>query len=97
MKERTATMILSELAEEADGKYIYDSVLTGGRFRDTERNAQLVGKLVEGLSPEDREKLKDLSAEDIIHRFAAYRRPRPEKPTTRTRGPVTFSKSKTNE
>ncbi len=96
-EERTASTILSELAEEADSKYLYDSILTGGRFRDDERNASLVGKLVEGLSQEDKEKLKNLKAEDIVQQFAAYRRPRPETVITRKRGPVTLSKSKTNE
>ena len=94
MSERTQKAILQELIEEADQKYICDSVLMSGTLRDTKRNAQLVGKLIEGLSSEDREKLKDLKAEDIVQRFAAYMRPRPKTVVTRKRGPVTLSKSK---
>ncbi len=95
MRDRNKKHILTELVDEADSKYIYDTLLTSsGRLRDNERNAKLVGKLVESLSPEDREQLRDLKAEDIAQMFADFRRPRPQVPARRTRGPVTHTKSK---
>ena len=94
MRDRSKKHILSELVDEADQKYLYDKFLHGGRFEDNARNASLVGKLVEGLSPEDREQLKDLKIEDIAQIFADYRRPRPHEPITRTRGAVSLTKSK---
>ncbi len=95
MSERTQKAILQELIEEADFKYIYDSVLSCKRgLNDPKFNAERVGELIKNLPIEEREKLKDLKAEDIVQRFAAYRRPRPETAITRKRGPVTHSKSK---
>ena len=96
MRDRDKKHVLTELVDEVDSKYIHDMLLTSnGRYReDNERNAKLVGKLVESLSPEDREQLRDLKAEDIAQMFADYRRPRPQVPVRRTRGPVTHTKSK---
>lgn len=94
MRDRNKTHVLNELAEKAGDRYIYDTVLCGGRFKDNERNASLVGQLVQDLPEEDRELLKGLTSDDISSYFAAYRRPRPQVPTHRRRGPVTLSKRK---
>lgn len=93
---KTRKVILQELIEEADSQYIYDAILNGSLKRQSgEYKASQVGKLVEGLSPELRATLKDLNAEDVENFFfTEFRRVRPEKPITRRRGPVSFTKSK---
>jgi len=85
--ERTASVILNELIEEADTHYLYQLVSSIRRDYSGE-----VGKLVQALSEEDREKLKDLTADDIEKKFAAYKRARPAQPIHRKRGPVILSK-----
>lgn len=85
--ERTATVILNELIEEADEHYLFRLVDSMRRDHSGE-----VGKLVQALSEADREILKELSADDIEKKFAAYKRARPEQPTHRVRGPITLSK-----
>ncbi|MCK5643296.1 MAG: hypothetical protein KAJ19_20980 [Gammaproteobacteria bacterium] len=92
MTERTAKEILSELIEEADSKYIVEMISGSRRGINDYYIRGAVGELVTSLPPEEREKLDGLKPEDIKQMFAAYRRPRPEQPTTRRRGPVTLSK-----
>lgn len=97
MSERTPLMILEELAEKASSAYYCDGVLSSMRRDDVYKSEQ-VGKLVKGLSDEDREILSELSSDEVVKTFTVlWSRPRPEKPITRIRGPVTFSKSKPNE
>ena len=99
MNERTKTQVLNELVEQADEHYLID-LMSGSRrgiginSANGPFNAERVGKIIEGLDEEDRELLKGLTAEDIERKFAAYRRPRPEREVTRKRGPVTLSKRK---
>lgn len=85
--ERTASVILNELIEEADTYYLYQLVSSNRCDYSGE-----VGKLVQALSEVDREKLKELTTNDIEKKFLAYRRARPEQPTHRVRGPVILSK-----
>jgi len=90
---RDAKVILRELVEKADSRYLYDKFLHGGRWEDTDRNASLVGKLVETLSEEDRQTLNELSSEEVVSMFSVgVQHRRPEKPITRKRGPVKLSK-----
>ena len=90
---RDAKTILQELVEKADSRYLYDKFLHGGRFEDADRNASLVGKLVETLSDEDRQVLDTLSSEEVVEMFSVgVQHRRPEVPVTRKRGPVKLSK-----
>lgn len=89
--------LLDKLIEQADSAYLTD-MISGSRrgYGDDPANgpfnAKRVGKIIEGLTDEEREQLKDLTADDIQKKFVTYRRPRPERPVTRRRGPVTLSK-----
>ena len=91
VRDRTPLHVLQELVDVANGRRLVDSIAVnsrGGKLSD-EQNAELVGKLVENLSEEDRELLKDVKSEEIAEAFkATWDRPRPEKPITRVRGPV---------
>lgn len=90
---RDAKVILRELVEKADSRYVYDKFLHGGRWEDADRNASLVGKLVGTLSDEDRKVLDTLSSEEIVEMFSVGdHHPRPQEPVTRKRGPVKLSK-----
>lgn len=98
MIERSKEQILRELVEQADEKYLYGMVCADNRPATVKkRNAEAVGELVLGLPQEDRDKLKDLTTEDIGQHFAAYRRARPQFPTHRVRGAVTHTKGNKDE
>lgn len=92
--KRNKKQVLRELVNSAETRRVIDMFFRGGRFEanDTEQNASLVGNLVTGLSDEDRELLKDLTAEDIIAGLQPDKRP--EQPVTRKRGPVVLAKRK---
>ena len=90
-------MILKELAESAGSAYYCDGVLNSNRRNDAWKGEE-VGKLVQALSEEDRKILGEIKSDEVVNAFnTMWNRPRPEKPITRKRGPVTFSKSKTND
>jgi hypothetical protein len=91
VRERTPLQVLNEVINIADGRRLTDCI--GGHVRGTrlsdEQNAELVGKLIENLSEEDRALLAEIKSEDIATAFKVlWDRPRPEKPITRKRGPV---------
>jgi len=93
MTNRDAKVILRELVDKADSRHVYDKFLRGGRFDDPTRNAELVGKLVQGLPQEDRKLLETMSSDEILNVFSVnHLRQRPEKPITRVRGPVSLKK-----
>jgi len=99
MRDKNKTHILTELVEEADSKYLQD--LMSGCLPSTAdhpirlaHNAKSIGEIVQALPQEERDKLKDLTADEIGQLFATYRRPRPEKKVTRKRGPISLTKSK---
>ena len=60
MSERTPLMVLEELAEKAGSLHYCDGVLSSRRRDDVWKSEQ-VGKLVEGLSDEDREILSEIT------------------------------------
>ena len=66
----TAKQILGELVEKAHNRRFASSLFI--RSSSSYEQASEVGKLVESLSPEDREKLKELSAKDIEKHFECY-------------------------
>lgn len=101
-KERTAKTIFEELIQKADiERFFVES--RSGRYSFSPNNhqgladecAKQVGQLVMSLPEEDRELLANMTSEEI-EKFGwivnGYFRPRPEKPITRVRGPVTLSK-----
>ena len=99
MKDRTKDQIIRELVEQADEKYMQDMISgclpsTADHPIRLAHNSESIGKIVQALPQEDRDKLKDLTTEDIGQQFAAYRRARPQFPTHRKRGPVTHTRSK---
>ena len=92
MTKRDKKQVLSEVIESAEARHMFDTYLSSRRQPDYEFNSKQVGKLITELSDEDRELLKDLTAEDILTGLKAAHRP--EKPVTRKRGPVVLSKRK---
>ena len=91
---RDAKTILRELADKADTRAMYDTVMFGGRsYLLPEQKASLVGKLVQDLPEEDRKVLEKLTSSEIANMLSvSWKRPRPEKPITRRRGPVSLKK-----
>ena len=91
VRERTPLQVLQELVDIAEGRRLIDNLggsIRGGKLSG-EQNAELVGKLVENLSEEDRALLAEIKSEDIAKAFkVTWDRPRPEKPIKRVRGPV---------
>ena len=89
--KRTAKQVLQELVDVANGRRLTDCIgghVRAGKLSD-EQNAELVGKLVENLSDEDRELLGELRSEDIAEAFTfMFDRPRPEDLVLRVRKPV---------
>ena len=92
MTHRNKKQVLGELVESAEARRMYHEYFAPKHRPDHELNASLVGKLVTELSDDDKELLKDLTAEDILTGLKAHYRP--EKPVTRKRGPVVLSKRK---
>lgn len=94
MVKRDKNKVLRELVESAETRRMIDMFFRGGRFEanDTEQNASLVGNLVTSLPDEDRELLKDLTADDVMAGLQQHLRP--EQPVKRQRGPVVLSKRK---
>ena len=93
--ERTALNVLQELADTAAGRNYTDAIFRSPSKIYNKENAELVGKLVENLSDEDRDLLKGLKSTDVEEAFRVLlTRPRPERPIKRKRGPVTLSKGK---
>lgn len=93
---------MDELVEEADSKYLTDMIsghLPGSADhpRRLAHNAESVGEIVQALPQEERDRLKDLTADEISQLFAGYRRPRPERPVTRRRGPISLARSKKDD
>jgi hypothetical protein len=91
-----------KLIRKADEACLVDSI-TGSRRgygydsnsmkMNAEFNAKRVGKIIESLTDEEREQLKDLKAEDLDVIFAG-RRYRPKTaPSKRVRGPVKLGKN----
>lgn len=93
--------LLEKLMQKADTAYLGDMVSGSRRGcgynqatmeMNGEFNAERLGKIIEGLSDEEREQLKDLKAEDLDFIFSGRRR----RPTTaarqRIRGPVNLGK-----
>ena len=92
--------LLNKLIEKADQMYLCDMVSgsrrgcghdsynmqLNGKF-----NAERLGKIVEGLSDEEREQLQDLKAEDLDVIFSGRRR-RPTSAPRKIRGPVKLGK-----
>ena len=89
-----------KLIKMADTACLGDSI-TGSRrghgyspdamYMNREFNAERVGKIIESLTDEEREQLKDLKAEDLDVIFSGRRR-RPTQVSRRTRGPVKLGK-----
>jgi hypothetical protein len=92
--------LLDKLIEKADTAYLGDLV-SGSRRGcghdsynmqiNGEFNAERVGKIIEGLTDEEREQLKDLKAEDLDVIFSGRRR-RPTSAPRKIRGPVKLGK-----
>ncbi len=89
-----------KLLQKAETAYYGDSI-TGSRrgcgyspdamYINGEFNAERVGKIIESLTDEEREQLKDLKAEDLELIFTGRRR-RPTQVSRRIRGPVKLGK-----
>lgn len=88
--------LLNKLVEKADTAYLCDLVSGSrrgvGDHGNEEFNAERVGKIIEGLSDEEREQLKDLKAEDLDVIFSGRRRRPTSAPRQRNRGPVKLGK-----
>jgi len=100
--ERTAKTVFDELLQQADcDRFFVDSRsgIYGINPRNEEKRnkvfADQVGKLVLELPEADRELLKNMSSDDLGDFgwvTTGWFRPRPEKPITRKRGPVSLMK-----
>jgi len=94
--ERTVQDILKELILEADKFNIMDMVnssLPSDKYHSlrVKHNVEQIGKLVQSLPEEDREILKTATSDEIAELewiINGYTRPRPEKPSKRTRQPA---------
>ena len=89
--------LLDKLIEQADVACLHD-MIHGSRRGVVDDpangpfNAERVGKIIEGLTDEEREQLKDLKAEDLNFYFAGRRYRPKELRSKRVRGPIKLGK-----